>query len=169
MPLTNKPQKLYHQTLAIRPKLIKLIEKYSQKKGEQATTVFYLDNSMQYMLTTPQTTSPSSTKSSSRPAATTRPCSNHPCPTRHSPTTSNMPCTNTSTPRATRWALAVPSVLAHPISRPMRATRRPAWSNRSSSSSSSRRRQTRDTTLPGHNVRVSLYTRKSVHQVARTQ
>lgn len=26
-------QKLYHQTLAIRPKLIKLIEKYSQKKG----------------------------------------------------------------------------------------------------------------------------------------
>lgn len=28
--------KLYHQTLAIRPKLIKLIEKYSQKKGEQA-------------------------------------------------------------------------------------------------------------------------------------
>lgn len=26
--------KLYHQTLAIRPKLIKLIEKYSQKKGE---------------------------------------------------------------------------------------------------------------------------------------
>lgn len=27
-------QKLYHQTLAIRPKLIKLIEKYSQKKGE---------------------------------------------------------------------------------------------------------------------------------------
>jgi len=29
-------QKLYHQTLAIRPKLIKLIEKYSQKKGTQA-------------------------------------------------------------------------------------------------------------------------------------
>jgi hypothetical protein len=28
-------QKLYHQTLAIRPKLIKLIEKYSQKKGKQ--------------------------------------------------------------------------------------------------------------------------------------
>lgn len=27
--------KLYHQTLAIRPKLIKLIEKYSQKKGER--------------------------------------------------------------------------------------------------------------------------------------
>lgn len=27
-------QKLYHQTLAIRPKLIKLIEKYSQKKGK---------------------------------------------------------------------------------------------------------------------------------------
>jgi signal transducing adaptor molecule len=26
--------KLYHQTLSIRPKLIKLIEKYSQKKGE---------------------------------------------------------------------------------------------------------------------------------------
>ena len=31
---TNTIQKLYHQTLAIRPKLIKLIEKYSQKKGE---------------------------------------------------------------------------------------------------------------------------------------
>ena len=29
----NTRQKLYHQTLAIRPKLIKLIEKYSQKKG----------------------------------------------------------------------------------------------------------------------------------------
>ena len=29
----NNVQKLYHQTLAIRPKLIKLIEKYSQKKG----------------------------------------------------------------------------------------------------------------------------------------
>lgn len=29
-------QKLYHQTLAIRPKLIKLIEKYSQKKGTSA-------------------------------------------------------------------------------------------------------------------------------------
>jgi signal transducing adaptor molecule len=28
------PQKLYHQTLAIRPKLIKLIEKYSQKKDD---------------------------------------------------------------------------------------------------------------------------------------
>lgn len=26
-------QKLYHQTLAIRPKLIKLIEKYTLKKG----------------------------------------------------------------------------------------------------------------------------------------
>ncbi|GKT70983.1 LOW QUALITY PROTEIN: class E vacuolar protein-sorting machinery protein HSE1 [Colletotrichum tofieldiae] len=31
--LTAVAQKLYHQTLAIRPKLIKLIEKYSQKKG----------------------------------------------------------------------------------------------------------------------------------------
>jgi signal transducing adaptor molecule len=29
-------QKLYHQTLAIRPKLIKLIEKYSQKKGKSS-------------------------------------------------------------------------------------------------------------------------------------
>jgi transcription antitermination factor NusG len=29
--------KLYHQTLAIRPKLIKLIEKYSQKKGKHDT------------------------------------------------------------------------------------------------------------------------------------
>lgn len=32
--------KLYHQTLAIRPKLIKLIEKYSQKKGEIARGFF---------------------------------------------------------------------------------------------------------------------------------
>lgn len=30
----TSPQKLYHQTLAIRPKLIKLIEKYSQKKDD---------------------------------------------------------------------------------------------------------------------------------------
>ena len=30
----TREQKLYHQTLAIRPKLIKLIEKYSQKKGD---------------------------------------------------------------------------------------------------------------------------------------
>ncbi|OHE93466.1 VHS domain-containing protein [Colletotrichum orchidophilum] len=30
--------KLYHQTLAIRPKLIKLIEKYSQKKGQRCST-----------------------------------------------------------------------------------------------------------------------------------
>lgn len=30
--------KLYHQTLSIRPKLIKLIEKYSQKKGEFVST-----------------------------------------------------------------------------------------------------------------------------------
>ena len=33
----NPGQKLYHQTLAIRPKLIKLIEKYSQKKGMWST------------------------------------------------------------------------------------------------------------------------------------
>jgi signal transducing adaptor molecule len=32
--LLTSAQKLYHQTLAIRPKLIKLIEKYSQKKGK---------------------------------------------------------------------------------------------------------------------------------------
>ena len=31
--LANWGQKLYHQTTAIRPKLIRLIEKYSQKKG----------------------------------------------------------------------------------------------------------------------------------------
>lgn len=31
--LANWEQKLYHQTTAIRPKLIRLIEKYSQKKG----------------------------------------------------------------------------------------------------------------------------------------
>ncbi len=34
-------QKLYHQTLAIRPKLIKLIEKYSQKKGMMIEPVFF--------------------------------------------------------------------------------------------------------------------------------
>lgn len=37
----NALQKLYHQTLAIRPKLIKLIEKYSQKKGELMTAVYF--------------------------------------------------------------------------------------------------------------------------------
>lgn len=36
-------QKLYHQTLAIRPKLIKLIEKYSQKKGNCARCRVYLE------------------------------------------------------------------------------------------------------------------------------
>lgn len=35
----NMMQKLYHQTLAIRPKLIKLIEKYSQKKGKKPTSI----------------------------------------------------------------------------------------------------------------------------------
>ena len=35
-------QKLYHQTTAIRPKLIRLIEKYSQKKGmSSARTVLW--------------------------------------------------------------------------------------------------------------------------------
>jgi signal transducing adaptor molecule len=34
MRVADHAQKLYHQTLAIRPKLIKLIEKYSQKKGQ---------------------------------------------------------------------------------------------------------------------------------------
>lgn len=38
--LTVKQQKLYHQTLAIRPKLIKLIEKYSQKKGKCCTICY---------------------------------------------------------------------------------------------------------------------------------
>ena len=32
--LADKFQTLYHQTLAIRPKLIELIGKYSQKKGK---------------------------------------------------------------------------------------------------------------------------------------
>lgn len=34
--MLTRAQKLYHQTLAIRPKLIKLIEKYSQKKGKHS-------------------------------------------------------------------------------------------------------------------------------------
>lgn len=37
--------KLYHQTLAIRPKLIKLIEKYSQKKGKWGVDPIQLDGS----------------------------------------------------------------------------------------------------------------------------
>lgn len=36
--------KLYHQTLAIRPKLIKLIEKYSQKKGETGLRLLSSEN-----------------------------------------------------------------------------------------------------------------------------
>lgn len=32
--MLTRGQTLYHQTLAIRPKLIELIGKYSQKKGE---------------------------------------------------------------------------------------------------------------------------------------
>lgn len=35
--LTDSGQKLYHQTTAIRPKLIRLIEKYSQKKGTSSS------------------------------------------------------------------------------------------------------------------------------------
>lgn len=34
MRVTDRPQSLYQTTVAIRPKLIELIQKYSQKKGE---------------------------------------------------------------------------------------------------------------------------------------
>jgi signal transducing adaptor molecule len=45
---------LYQRTLSIRPKLIELIARYSQKKGEQVCSLI-----IQHMLTFDQTTSPS--------------------------------------------------------------------------------------------------------------
>lgn len=80
--------KLYHQTLAIRPKLIKLIEKYSQKKGE------YLDDAFanHAAADTSQMILHSSTKSSSRRGETTKHCWNPPCHILHSQPTSSMQC-----------------------------------------------------------------------------
>jgi signal transducing adaptor molecule len=62
---------LYHSTLAIRPKLIELIGKYSQKKGEFATVQRWSQTNIC------QTTSHSSTRSLLRLAGTTSRCSKH--------------------------------------------------------------------------------------------
>jgi signal transducing adaptor molecule len=51
---------LYHQTLAIRPKLIELIGKYSKKKGECPPRIWYQET----LLTFLQMSSRNSTKSS---------------------------------------------------------------------------------------------------------
>lgn len=66
---------LYHQTLAIRPKLIELIGKYSQKKGERANIGVEVEAGLIHK----QTTSLNSTKSSSKHAATTKLSSNPLC------------------------------------------------------------------------------------------
>ena len=60
---------LYQRTLSIRPKLVELIGKYSQKKG-----MLWLSThlSREFTLTLSQTTSHSSTRSSSKPDETTR-------------------------------------------------------------------------------------------------
>jgi hypothetical protein len=97
-------QKLYHQTLAIRPKLIKLIEKYSQKKGIAPAAlklVIRTDSS--------QTTSHSSMKSSSRPGGTTRLYWSRPCLTRRRRHITNMPCV----PRFLRATRPLGRVTAH--------------------------------------------------------
>lgn len=50
---TDIMKKLYHQTLAIRPKLIKLIEKYSQKKGIALVEPMRLDATNTAQMTLP--------------------------------------------------------------------------------------------------------------------
>jgi hypothetical protein len=75
--------KLYHSTLAIRPKLIELIGKYSQKKGMlgfvRRARLNYAD--MTFFLI--QMTSLSLTKSSSKPVVTTNPSSKPQWPIHH--------------------------------------------------------------------------------------
>jgi signal transducing adaptor molecule len=69
--------KLYHQTLAIRPKLIKLIEKYSQKKG--MFSIGLTDRKRTTVLTRLKMTSPSSMRSSSRQGGIMMRSWSHPC------------------------------------------------------------------------------------------
>lgn len=66
---------LYQRTLSIRPKLIELIARYSQKKGQEHLQIIcwpYANLS--------QTTSLNSMRSSSRPDETTKRCWSHRCP-----------------------------------------------------------------------------------------
>jgi hypothetical protein len=70
---------LYHSTLAIRPKLIELIGKYSQKKGKS-----WSKECLRRQTNNTQTTSRNSTKSSSRLAEITSRSSRHPCPSHRS-------------------------------------------------------------------------------------
>lgn len=60
---------LYHSTLAIRPKLIELIGKYSQKKGQSSLRLV-----RQSLLTFHQMSSPNSMRSLSRPVVITSLC-----------------------------------------------------------------------------------------------
>jgi signal transducing adaptor molecule len=62
---------LYHSTLAIRPKLIELIGKYTQKKGEEIYSPDVRGTADRGF----QTTSNNSTRNSSKPAVTTKPFS----------------------------------------------------------------------------------------------
>ena len=104
-------QKLYHQTLAIRPKLIKLIEKYSQKKGNALATL-----KLAIRADSSQTTSRSSMKSSSRREETTRLYWSHPCLTLRRRLITNMPCAPRFL-RATRPLARVTAHLLHSKSR----------------------------------------------------
>lgn len=77
---------LYHSTVAIRPKLIELIGKYSQKKGKACVrspkvVTCKIRRTDNHDL---QTTLPNSTRSSSKPVATTRTSSRHQCRILHS-------------------------------------------------------------------------------------
>lgn len=69
---------LYHSTLAIRPKLIELIGKYSQKKG-----IYSEPPSSSLWLTYIQTNLPSSMKNLSKHEGITRLCLRHQCPIRY--------------------------------------------------------------------------------------
>lgn len=77
--------KLYHSTLAIRPKLIDLISKYSQKKGKKR----FVFRGNSNLLTKTQMTSLSSTRSSSRPGVIMRVYSRLLCRSHRSQTTSS--------------------------------------------------------------------------------
>jgi hypothetical protein len=83
---------LYQRTLSIRPKLVELIGKYSQKKGMLGCRNVDYD----FILTFAQTTSLSSTRSSSKRDAIMRLCSNPRCLSHNTTTSNNIPCATTN-------------------------------------------------------------------------
>ncbi|KAL1618003.1 ESCRT-0 subunit protein hse1 [Diplodia seriata] len=89
---------LYHKTVSIRPKLIELIGKYSQKKGEWND----LREFVCWLLIVFQMISRSSTRSSSRHAATTKPSLKPRCRNQRSPATVVNPTATAPAPRRLR-------------------------------------------------------------------